>query len=427
MNLPQNAALEGIRVLDLSRILAGPWTGQMLADYGADVIKIERPNTGDDTRHWGPPFVEESNDSAYFMCANRGKRSVAVDLSQARGQEIIKELAQQADILIENFKLGSLKRYGLDSETLRTANPRLIYCSISGFGQTGPYSTRAGYDFMIQGLSGLMSITGKPDTEAGGEPMRAGVAVSDLNAGMHATTAIMAALLQRARTNIGTHIDISLFDVQVAMLANQASNFLNGSTVPGRIGNTHPNIVPYQVVQAQDRPFILAVGNDQQFQRCCEVLGVSKLSQDTRFKHNSDRVENRDALMSILAERIATRSADHWLSELTAKQIPAGAINKLDEVFDDPHTKARGLAVKFTMENSNSAEDHTTHETKVSAKTRNVYGVINPVRFDHQTLPQGKTPPRLAEHTSEVLQEWLDLSKSDIQALNNSGAIQISE
>ncbi|MGB1245873.1 MAG: CaiB/BaiF CoA transferase family protein, partial [Porticoccaceae bacterium] len=339
--------LAGYKVLDMSRVLAGPWAGQMLADLGAEVIKIERPNQGDDTRHWGPPYLQDqdgnnSSDAAYFFCTNRGKQSVTVDITEPQGQEIIRQLAVQCDVLIENYKVGGLKKYGLDYGSLAEINPRLIYCSITGFGQTGPYAERPGYDFLIQGMGGLMSITGEPDSEDGG-PVKVGVAVTDLFTGLYAANAIQGALLERHQSGLGQYIDLALLDVQAAVLANQASNYLTGGTVPGRLGNAHPNIVPYQAFATADGHLILAVGNDSQFRRLCTVLDMPDWADNSDYATNSARVVNRQSLCGEISQRLTQQDSAHWLHLLEQHQVPCGPINSIDQVFQDPQILARNM------------------------------------------------------------------------------------
>jgi crotonobetainyl-CoA:carnitine CoA-transferase CaiB-like acyl-CoA transferase len=337
--------LEGVRVLELARILAGPWSGQALADLGADVIKIERPGAGDDTRQWGPPFVKDSDGtelgSAYFHACNRGKRSVVADLTTPEGQALVRSLATEADVVIENFKVGGLAPYGLDAASLRALNPRLIYCSITGFGQTGPYADRAGYDFMIQGLGGIMDLTGEPQRE----PQKVGVAYADIFTGMYATVAILAALRRRDQEAVGADIDMALLDSQVAVLANQAMNYLVGGTPPRRLGNAHPNIAPYQTFAVADGHLIVAVGNDGQFAKLCAELGCAQLSSDPRFATNPERVRNRETLAALLGQSLATRNRDDMIERLAKIGVPAGPINRLDQVFADPQVIARGLRV----------------------------------------------------------------------------------
>ena len=350
-------SLAGIRVLDLSRVLAGPWCTQTLADLGADVIKIERPGTGDDTRTWGPPFLKDpagldTGEAAYYLGTNRNKRSVSCDISQPAGQALIRELVQRCDVFIENFKVGDMARYGLDYESLRALNPRLVYCSVTGFGQTGPYRERAGYDYAIQGMGGLMSVTGERD-DLGGGPQKVGVAVADLFTGMYAAVAILAALRHAERTGEGQHVDMALLDTQVAMLANLGANYLVSGKVPGRSGNAHQNIVPYQVFEVAPSPdghkdhLILAVGNDSQYAKFCEVAGRPELASDARFLKNQDRVRNRDVLVPLLEPVMKTRGKAQWLAALEQAKVPCGAINNLDEVFADPQVREREMVTHW--------------------------------------------------------------------------------
>ncbi|HVL75223.1 MAG TPA: CaiB/BaiF CoA-transferase family protein, partial [Noviherbaspirillum sp.] len=346
-------ALSHIRVLDLSRILAGPWAGQILADLGADVIKVERPGSGDDTRGWGPPFLKDregnpTDVAAYYLCANRNKRSIAVDITRPEGQAVIRALAAQSDVVLENFKVGGLKQYGLDYDSLKALNPRLIYCSITGFGQTGPYAARAGYDFLIQGMGGLMSLTGLPDGEPGGGPMKVGVALTDVLTGLYAATAVLAALAHRDQGGKGQHIDLALLDVQVACLANQALNYLTTGASPKRLGNSHPSIVPYQDFPTADGYMILAIGNDGQFARFCEVAGCPELAADSRFATNKGRVENRSVLIPLLRQKTVFRTTAEWVAALESVAVPCGPINTLAEVFADPQVVARGLKVEMS-------------------------------------------------------------------------------
>ena len=403
--------LEGMRVLDLSRVLAGPWASQTLADLGADVIKIERPGVGDDTRSWGPPYAKkpdgtDSSEAAYFLAANRGKRSVAIDIASAEGQALVSALAERSDIVIENFKVGALARYGLDYQTLATLNPRLIYCSITGFGQSGPYADRPGYDFMIQGLGGLMSISGNPDGAPGSGPMKTGVAVADLVSGLYATIAILAAVTGRAKTGYGTHIDISLLDCQVAMLANQAMNYLTTGTSPGRLGNAHPNIVPYEAFATADSHVIVAVGNDMQFAAFARIAGHDDWAVDPRFATNPARVANRTLLTAQIAAVMKERTSAVWLKDLTGAGVPCGPINDLASVFADPHVIARGLNV-----------------TLPHPEAGQVPGVANPIRFDEQSQTSQLAPPRLGNDTAAVLAEHLGLNARDIAALRQRGVI----
>jgi crotonobetainyl-CoA:carnitine CoA-transferase CaiB-like acyl-CoA transferase len=379
--------LSPYRVLDLSRVLAAPWVGQTMADLGAEVIKVERPGLGDETRGWGPPFLADSEgaptgESAYFLSANRGKKSVAVDIATPEGQQIVRDLAAKSDVLLENFKVGGLARYGLDYGSLESLNPGLVYCSITGFGQDGPYAARAGYDFMIQGMSGLMSVTG----EAGAMPMKVGVAVSDLFTGMYAAVAILAALSHRERTGEGQYIDMALLDCQIAALANQTSNYHISGAAPGRMGNAHPNIVPYQAVPTADGHIILAIGNDRQYAKFCEEAGRPELIDDPRFTGNIERVANRDALMEIIFEITRTRSSGDWIAALQAVQVPCGPINGLDEVFSDAHVRHRGMRIEL---------DHPLAGT--------VPLTASPIRLSGTPVEYDRAPPLLGQHTREVL------------------------
>lgn len=397
--------LAGIKVLDISRVLAGPWCGQMLADMGADVIKIERPQRGDDTRHWGPPWLSGSAESAYYLCANRGKRSVTVDMATPEGQAVIKQLVEKSDVLIENFKVGGLKRYGLDYPSLKALNPRLIYCSITGFGQESPYAHRAGYDFMIQAMGGIMSLTGKPDDEPGGGPVKSGVAFTDIFTGLYAANAVLSALYQRRDTGTGCHIDMALMDVQVGVLANQALNYLTSGNVPQRLGNAHPNIVPYQAFATRDGHMIVAVGNDDQFRRFCQVLSLPALAEDPRFATNGVRVQYRDQLVPVLEAALAQRGTDDWLAAFEAVGVPCGPINTLDRVFDDPHVKARGLK-----------------QTLPHAQAGHVDLVANPIRMNGESISATTAPPTLGEHTDAVLTD-IGLTTEQRQALRDAGII----
>lgn len=393
------APLEGLRVLDLSRILAGPWAGQLLADYGAEVIKVERPGSGDETRGWGPPWIGE--DAAYFHAANRNKRSITVDLANASGQRIVRRLANASDVLIENFRAGSLARYGLDADSLAELNPALVYCSISAYGQTGTKANDPGYDAMIQATAGLMSITGPP-AEEGGEPQKVGVAIADIMAGMYAVTAILAALQARQRTGRGQHIDIPLYDTQVAWLANQGMNYLASGEAPRRLGNAHPNIVPYQTFVTRDGHLMVATGNERQFRDLAECLGCPELAEVPRFATNAARVENRVELIAILAERFRERTTSEWSALLFAKRIPAGPINDIAEVFSNAHAKERELVRRI----GDSA----------------VPTIANPVRFGATPVRYSAAPPALGQHTEEILAE-LGFGPSDIAALREDGAI----
>ena len=398
-------ALSHIRVLDLSRILAGPWAGQILADLGADVIKVERPGPGDDTRGWGPPWIkddqgQDTSVAAYYLCANRNKRSITVDITQPEGQDIVRRLAAQSDVVLENFKLGGLKQYGLDYDSLKAVNPRLVYCSITGFGQDGPYAPRAGYDFLIQGLGGLMSITGRPDGEPGAGPMKVGVALTDILTGLYATNAVLAALAWREQSGEGQYIDMALLDVQVACLANQAMNYLATGSNPRRMGNAHPSIVPYQDFPTADGHMILAIGNDGQFARFCEVAGRPELAADVRFATNRARVENRAELIPLLNEITATRTTAEWIAQLEARAVPCGPINGLAEVFADPQVQARGLAVK----------------------AGEVPLVASPIRLSKTPVEYRRAPPLVGEHTDEILAD-LGVDAAGIAGLRERGVV----
>ena len=397
--------LTGVRVLDLSRVLAGPWATQLLADLGADVIKVEKPGAGDDTRHWGPPWLEHGDEkvAAYFLAANRGKRSVAIDFATEEGGGVVRRMAADCDVLVENFKVGGLKRFGLDADSLSAANSRLIYASITGFGQDGPYAERAGYDYIIQGMGGLMSLTGVPDGEPGGGPMKVGVAVADLFTGMYAASAILAALYRREQTGEGAKIDMALFDTQLAMLANQASNALVGGTDPRRLGAGHPNIVPYQPFAAADQPIIIAVGNDRQFARLAAIVGHSEWADDERFKTNAARVAARGTLVPMIAEIIATRSAAEWLDQLEASGIPAGPINTIGQALADPQAVHRGARI-------NSG----------GGALGDVPMVGSPVRIDGARSDAPLPPPALGEHR-ELLGEWAD--DEELERLKAAGIV----
>jgi crotonobetainyl-CoA:carnitine CoA-transferase CaiB-like acyl-CoA transferase len=379
--------LANFRVLDLSRVLAGPWVGQTLADLGAEVIKVERPGSGDETRAWGPPWLkdaagEDVGESAYYLSANRGKKSIALDIASPEGRQAVRDLAARSDVLLENYKVGGLAKYGLDYESLKALNPGLVYCSITGFGQDGPYAARAGYDFIIQGLGGFMSITG--DTDGG--PMRAGVAVADLFTGMYATTAVTSALLHRERTGEGQHIDMALLDCQVAALANQASNYHVSGVPPGLMGNAHPNVVPYQVVPTSDGHIIMAVGNDRQFAAFCALIGQPELATDQRFLSNAARIVNRDALMATIFEVIASKTSADWLAKLEAAGVPCGAVNDIEQVFDDPQIQHRGMRIEL---------DH-----PLAGKAPLT---ASPMRFSETPVEYGLAPPLLGQHTVEIL------------------------
>ncbi|NMG76681.1 CaiB/BaiF CoA transferase family protein, partial [Aromatoleum diolicum] len=406
-----SGALSHIRVLDLSRILAGPWASQILADLGADVIKVERPGEGDDTRHWGPPFLKDERGAdtdvaAYYLCANRNKRSITVDMTQAAGQQLLRELVKDCDVVVENFKQGGLARYGLDYASLKAVNPRIVYCSITGFGQDGPYAARAGYDFLIQGLGGLMSLTGRPDTEPGGGPIKVGVALTDILTGLYAANAVQAALAWREKSGEGQYIDLALLDVQVACLANQAMNYLTTGVAPGRLGNAHPNIVPYQDFPTDDGHMILAIGNDGQFARFCEAAGDSALARDTRFATNKARVENRATLIPLLNKLTIRRPTDEWIRCLEAVGVPCGPINTLADVFADPQVQARGLRVDMSH-----------------PAIGDVPQVASPMRLSATPVEYRRAPPLLGEHTDAVLASLLGLSPADIERLRHDQVI----
>jgi len=397
--------LHNIRVLDLSRVLAGPWCTQILADLGAEVIKIERPGEGDDTRHWGPPWLKDrdgkdTGESAYYLGCNRGKQSVTIDLASDAGRDVILELAKRSDVFIENFKSGGLAAKGLGYEHVRAINPGIIYCSITGFGQTGPRAKEAGYDYMIQGMGGLMSITGNADGEPGAGPQRVGVAVSDLTTGMYSAIAILGALHHRNESGTGQFIDMALLDTQVGWLANQASNYLVGGKCPERTGAQHPNLAPYQPFPTKDGHVIVAIGNDAQYQKLCTVLGVPELGTDARFRTNADRLENRRALIDLLEARTPARASEEWMAALGAVGIPCGPINTIAEVFEDPQVKDRGLRLDL---------DH-----PLSGK---VPGVATPIRYSETTLEYSKAPPLLGEDTDRVLREVLGKSPAELAAL----------
>ncbi|HPE61381.1 MAG TPA: CaiB/BaiF CoA-transferase family protein [Thiolinea sp.] len=397
--------LQNIRILDLSRILAGPWCSQLLADMGAEVIKIERPGEGDDTRRWGPPWLPGTEEAAYYLGTNRGKQSVTIDMAKAEGQALLHQLVPHCDVVLENFKVGGLQKYRLDYASLKAIKPDLVYCSITGFGQDGPYARRAGYDFMIQGMGGIMSLTGQPDSEGGG-PVKIGVAFADIFTGLYAANAILAALWQRNQTGQGTHIDMALLDVQVGVLANQALNYLTSGTVPQRLGNAHPNIVPYQTFATADGHLILAVGNDTQFQRFCQEAGCAELGQDPRFATNADRVANRDTLIPLLVPYLQARSTDAWLAALEPLGVPCGPINTLDRVFADPQVRHRGMALE-----------------RLHPQAGPVRLLGNPIRFDGQALNAERPPPLLGADTDSVLKTLLDMDSAQLAALRADGVI----
>ena len=404
-------ALSHLRVLDLSRVLAGPWAGQILADLGAEVIKVERPGNGDDTRAWGPPFLkdaygESTGEAAYYLSANRNKQSVTIDFTKPEGQRLVRELAAKSDILIENFKVGGLEAYGLDYASLKALNPRLIYCSITGFGQTGPYAKRAGYDFMIQGLGGLMSLTGRPEGDEGAGPVKVGVALTDILTGLYSTVAILAALAHRQEGGAGQHIDMALLDVQVACLANQAMNYLTTGVSPQRLGNAHPNIVPYQDFPTADGDFILTVGNDNQFRKFAEVAGRPEWGDDPRFVSNKQRVANRAVLVPLIRQATVFKTTAEWVSQLEAVGVPCGPINDLAQVFADPQVQARGLAMQLPH-----------------ALAGLVPQVASPIRLSETPVEYRNAPPLLGEHTQQVLEQVLGLDAGVVEGLRRSGVL----
>ncbi|PJX25571.1 CoA transferase [Advenella sp. S44] len=399
------APLANIRVLDLTRVLAGPWCTQNLADLGADVIKVERPGSGDDTRGWGPPYLKDqqgadTTEAAYYLSANRNKRSLALDFTSEAGREVILALVAKADIVVENYKVGGLKKYGLDYDSLKQINPRLIYCSITGFGQTGPYATRPGYDYIIQGMGGLMSITGEHDDLPGGGPQKAGVAVSDLMTGMYASVAILAALNERHTSGLGQYIDMALLDCQVAMLANQNLNYMTSGQAPKRAGNAHQNLVPYQVFEVEDGHLILAVGNDTQFASFCRLINMPELAQDDRYQKNAGRVVNRDTLIPLLVTVMKTRKRDAWLADLEANNIPAGPINTIDQVYADPQVVARQMKLQLP---------HPAAGTMPMT--------ASPMRFSDTPIQYRNAPPMLGQHSEDILRQELGWSNEQIAAL----------
>ena len=394
-------ALKGIKVIDLSRILAGPWASQMLADMGAEVIKVERPKTGDDTRHWGPPFIKAANNqqpaqAAYYHCANRNKQSIAIDITQPEGQQVIKDMLAKADVLIENYKVGGLEKYGLSYQQVKLLNPQLIYCSITGFGQQGPYAHKAGYDAMIQGEGGLMSLTGAAD----GEPMKVGVAVVDVMTGLYSANAILAALLAKTHTGKGQHIDIALLDVQVATLANQGMNYLATGQNPERFGNGHPNIVPYQTFATQDGSLILAVGNDLQFKKFCQAAQCHELASNTLFKTNQQRVENRAALIPILASIIAKHSTDYWVATLEAIAVPCGPVNSLAQVFNHPQVQHRNMVRQLPDENGEL-----------------INTIASPINLSETPLQYKHAAPNIGQHSEQILTQFLQYNEEQVATL----------
>lgn len=413
MSIPTPGALAGIKVLDLSRVLAGPWCTQMLADLGADVVKVERPAAGDDTRHWGPPFLQDgagrdTREASYFTACNRNKRSITVDMAHPEGQALLRRMAQQADVVVENFKVGGLTRYGLDYDSLRALNPRLVYCSITGFGQTGPYAGRAGYDLMVQAACGLMSITGHADGEPGGGPLKVGVAVIDVFTGLYASNAILAALNARNASGEGQHIDMALLDVGMAVLANQAAGFLATGQAPGRAGNIHPSLAPYQDFQTRDGNVLLAIGNDGQFARFCAAVGHDAWAQDERFATNTARVRHRAALLERLAPLMRQRSTAEWIALLEDKAVPCGPINTIAQAFDDPQVRARGTRVDLPRDAGDGIATVAT--------------VASPMRLSATPVAYRSAPPALGQHTDEILRE-LGLDAPAIAALRESRAV----
>ncbi|WP_174518544.1 CaiB/BaiF CoA transferase family protein [Pseudomonas syringae group genomosp. 3] len=404
-------ALSHRRVLDLSRVLAGPWAGQILADLGADVIKVERPGCGDDTRAWGPPFLKDAaghntSEAAYYLSANRNKQSVTIDFTRPEGQKLVRELAAKSDIVIENFKVGGLAAHGLDYASLKAINPRLIYCSITGFGQSGPYATRPGYDFMIQALGGLMSLTGLPEGEEGAGPVKVGVALTDILTGLYSTTAILAALAHRDQSDVGQHIDMALLDVQVACLANQAMNYLTTGVAPERLGNAHPNIVPYQSFPTADGDLILTVGNDSQFRKFAEVAGQSQWADDPRFLTNTLRVAHRAELIPLIRQVTVFKATAQWVAVLEAVGVPCAPVNDLAKVFADPQVVARGLAIELPH-----------------ALGGKVPQVASPIRLSETPVEYRRAPPMLGEHTSVVLEELLGLGGDEVASLRAAGVL----
>lgn len=413
----QQGALAGIKVLDLSRVLAGPWATQMLADLGADVIKVERPEAGDDTRHWGPPFLkdEHGNDTreaSYFTACNRNKRSITVDMAHPEGQTLLRKMAAEADVVVENFKVGGLKQYGLDYDSLKTLNPRLIYCSITGFGQEGPYAERAGYDLMVQAMCGLMSITGHADDQPGGGPLKVGVAVIDVFTGLYASNAILAAINARDNARTGTgqgqYIDMALLDVGMAVLANQAAGFLATGKAPGRAGNIHPSLAPYQDFRSSDGNVLLAIGNDGQFARFCAAAGKPEWAQDSRFATNTARVQNRPALLALMEPLMRTRTTAEWIALLEDKAVPCGPINTIAQAFDDPQVQARGIRKALPRDAGDGIAQIAT--------------VASPMRLSATPVSYRNAPPALGQHTQQVLQE-LGLSPEEITALQSAKVV----
>jgi crotonobetainyl-CoA:carnitine CoA-transferase CaiB-like acyl-CoA transferase len=411
MEQPNTTALGHLKVLDLTRVLAGPWATQNLADLGAEVIKIERPEAGDDTRGWGPPFLKDAegheslSSSSYFLSCNRGKKSVTADLSSPEGQQIVKKLAQDADVFVENYKVGTLARYGLGYQDLSKLNPRLIYCSITGFGQDGPYAALPGYDFVFQGLSGFMSINGQPDEE-GGMPVKCGIAIADILTGMYASTAILSAIEHRNRSGKGQHIDLALLDCMVGFNSYQAVNYMLSGKIPKRMGNGHPNMVPYQVFRCKEGNVIVAVGNDSQFAAYCNVIGRPELASDPRFVTVNLRNQNRGVLIPMLAEMMMERTMQQWVEKLEAAKVPCGPINNMEQVFADPQVQHRGLRISLP------------HSSGVEAP-----GLANPIRLSDTPIQYTQAPPSLGEHNSEILGGRLGMSSKELQDLHSKGVI----
>ncbi len=404
-------SLGHLRVLDLTRVLAGPWCTQLLADLGAEVIKIERPRSGDDTRHWGPPYLKdatgnETSESAYYLSANRGKQSVTLDISTTDGQELVRKLAAQCDVVVENYKVGQLSKYGLGYAALAAINPKLIYCSITGFGQTGPHRNRPGYDFIMQGVGGFMSITGERDDRPGGGPQKAGVAVSDLMTGMYSTVAILAAVTHRDRTGEGQYIDMALYDVMIAMLANMNMNYLTSGKAPQRAGNAHANIVPYQVFAAADGHIVVTVGNDSQFIKFCEVAGVPRLAADAHYRRNADRVRNREALIAALDPVLRARPVASWVEQLDAAGVPCGPINDIAHALADPQVAARGLRIDLAH-----------------ALAGTVPMVANPIKLSATPPVYELPPPMLGEHTASVLRTYAGVDEAQLSELMSRGVV----
>ncbi|MDR2326233.1 MAG: CoA transferase [Acidovorax sp.] len=423
---PQGA-LAGIKVLDLSRVLAGPWATQMLADLGADVIKVERPVAGDDTRHWGPPFLKDAagndtREASYFTACNRNKRSITVDMAHPEGQALLRRMAAEADVVVENFKVGGLAQYGLDYDSLKALNPRLIYCSITGFGQDGPYAERAGYDLMVQAMCGLMSITGHADGEPGGGPLKVGVAVIDVFTGLYASNAILAALNARDNARCGTgqgqYIDMALLDVGMAVLANQAAGYLATDKAPGRAGNIHPSLAPYQDFKTSDGNVLLAIGNDGQFARFCAAVGQPAWAQDARFATNTARVQNRSALLALMVPLMQTRGTQDWIALFEDKAVPCGPINTVAQAFDDPQVRARGIRMELACDSAQTNAETGSKQATVAK----IATVANPMRLSATPVSYRHAPPTLGQHTDAVLAE-LGLDQAQIAALRAQNAI----